>query len=153
MARATRNGTPPPNDTANPCNSDKSETIMAKPNADWTPDRDDPQPSAPKNRDERVQINRGREPAPGSSSDDVETGAQRLSPGIAPTPRTEPADTFAVQESSHPGDVRAGPGDAGSSGSPHRSTEPAKAPDTSGRRMALWIAIALGVLALVAILY
>ncbi|OAN79435.1 hypothetical protein A8B78_11940 [Jannaschia sp. EhC01] len=105
---------------------------MAKHNANWTPDVDETHPTAPRNRDELVQRNR----------------AKAAPSGVGPAPRTEPADTYAVQGSTHPEDVRAGPGDAGSARSPNQPTTPIETPERRGATAKILMAVvALGVIA------
>lgn len=105
---------------------------MSRHDYDWTPDVDDPSPgTAPKTRDQQVQESRARQTparAPAGADEPRAGATERGNPSPVPlAPRTEPVRTHVVNASGNEGeDVRIGPGDAGASDTPTRSTTPVR---------------------------
>lgn len=132
---------------------------MNKRNTNWQPEVDTYAPTAPKTRDQLVQESRRqrqkaepdtstkRHPSSASATADAKAGAQVAPSGVAPEPRHEPADTYAVMGAEPTRDVRAGPGDAGAWDRPDHATQPAPRTETGRTRTVLWLTFAVAAFA------
>jgi hypothetical protein len=139
---------------------------MAREKPRWEPDTDDgPHGTHPKNRDQLVTENRQLgEPAERKDTnhpaDTATPGGTDAAPAGHAAPRPAPGETLPgaqpIRTYLVPGeaegpretetDVRAGPGDAGASDSPERSTTPAGRSRASGASTMLWVGLAVAVL-------
>jgi cobalamin biosynthesis Mg chelatase CobN len=132
---------------------------MAREKPRWEPEIDEgPHGTHPKNRDQLVSENRQRAEAHGREeprppSDTTTPGGSDAAPAghAAPKPapggslhHAQPVRTYLVPGEAE-GDVRAGPGDAGASDSPERSTVPAGRSRASGASTMLWVGLAVAV--------
>jgi hypothetical protein len=115
---------------------------MAKHDPKWTPDTDGVPTTHPKTRDQLVQENRaGHTAEPPKDTD----GNGDMSDTVAPSARTEPVGTYAVNaaETGEHG-VRVGPGDTGAADTPTQMAEPVPGRnDTWGRAIGILVAVAL----------